>query len=318
MRTYSSERAGMRARAQEARHLAKFQRLRAEKQVALTVSSIDRLLAEVRSAHGLDVRGKRVLEVGCGQLFPHALYLAQANEVVAIDQSVVPRKPFDYLRLLRQNGALRVAKTVVRKSLGVDRRLRAALAAELGVAELRFPTFQVMDAEAMDFGGEQFDLAYSFSVFEHLRDPAAVLGEVRRVLRSGGVAYLHVHLFTSDSGAHDPRVMSGSRGDVPFWAHLRPQHVAAVKSNAYLNRWRVDDWMALFQRELPGCRLQLEQSTTPALVEELKVLREHGELEEYSDDELLSLELFVTWQKPTAAERGPARAPERQDERQRS
>ena len=319
MATYSSEGAGIVARVQEARHLVRFQRARAENQVSLIVRSIERLNQDVGSAYGFDVRGKHILEIGCGQLFPHSLYLSQANDVVAIDQSVVPRNPLDYMVMLRQNGALRVVKTVARKSLGVDRRLRRALAAQLDVGALRFPDFRVMDAQAMDFDDGRFDFAFSYSVFEHLKDPGAVLDEVRRVLRPGGVAYLHVHLFTSDSGAHDPRIMSGSREDVPFWAHLRPKHADAVQSNAYLNRWRVDDWMALFQRELPGCTLRLEPDAAPSLVEELRGLREQGELEEYRDDELLSLELFVTWQKPAVlAEGGRGRRPGRQEDLERS
>lgn len=297
MPTYSSEHAGVRARLEEARHLAKFQRLRAPSQVPQVVETIDRLKGEVRSSYGLEMDGKRILEIGCGQLFPHALHLAQRNDVVAIDQSVVPVHVKDYVQMLRRNGPLRVIKTVGRKALGVDRHLRRALAEELHVEKLRLPTFMVMDAESMDFSDSSFDLAYSFSVFEHLMDPAAVLGEVRRVLIPCGVAYIHVHLFTSDSGAHDPRIMSGSRDEIPYWAHLRRQHLDGVQSNAYLNRWRVQDWMTLFSRELPGSTMELLQDE-PALEEELRALRAQGELQEYGDDELLSLELIATWQKP--------------------
>jgi SAM-dependent methyltransferase len=45
-------------------------------------------------------------------------------------------------------------------------------------------------AEALPFGDGQFDLVICTQVFEYLPDPAAVVAEIRRVLRSGGMLFV--------------------------------------------------------------------------------------------------------------------------------
>src|SRR5262249_55728997 len=43
------------------------------------------------------------------------------------------------------------------------------------------------DGGALPFKGDSFDLAFSIYVLEHIADPAALVAELRRVLRPGGV-----------------------------------------------------------------------------------------------------------------------------------
>ena len=45
--------------------------------------------------------------------------------------------------------------------------------------------FQRMDARAMTFDTESFDLVYSFHVLEHIQPPEEVVAEIRRVLKPG-------------------------------------------------------------------------------------------------------------------------------------
>ena len=46
-------------------------------------------------------------------------------------------------------------------------------------------SFQQMDARAMTFGADSFDLVYSFHVLEHIQPPEQVVAEIRRVLKPG-------------------------------------------------------------------------------------------------------------------------------------
>ena len=54
---------------------------------------------------------------------------------------------------------------------------------EAGAANL---SFQQGDAYALDFPDASFDVAHAHQLLQHLRDPVAVLREMRRVLRPGG------------------------------------------------------------------------------------------------------------------------------------
>jgi ubiquinone/menaquinone biosynthesis C-methylase UbiE len=63
--------------------------------------------------------------------------------------------------------------------------------AQLAVARARHPvaTYVQGDATAMPFADGTFDRVHASWLLEHVPDPAAVVREVRRVLRRGGVAY---------------------------------------------------------------------------------------------------------------------------------
>lgn len=49
---------------------------------------------------------------------------------------------------------------------------------------------QEMDAENMSFPAQKFDGAFLCWILEHVKDPARILNEVRRVVRPGGVVYI--------------------------------------------------------------------------------------------------------------------------------
>jgi 2-polyprenyl-3-methyl-5-hydroxy-6-metoxy-1,4-benzoquinol methylase len=98
------------------------------------------------------LRGKRVLEIGCG-MGSHAQLLAGAgSDLSAID--LTPR-----------------AVETTRKRLTVN-----GLEADL----------KVMDAERMEFGDAQFDFVWSWGVIHHSADTGRIIDEVHRVLKPGG------------------------------------------------------------------------------------------------------------------------------------
>jgi hypothetical protein len=121
--------------------------------------------------------------------------------------------------------------------------------------------------------------------------------EIRRVLKPGGVVYSFIHLFTSDSGFHDLRVIAGMHESIPYWAHLRPQHRHEVKASSFLNEIRLKDWLTILNVELPGGEIAYIRDQD--LSGELGRVRAAGELSDYSDDELLIRRILSAWCKPT-------------------
>lgn len=267
--------------------------------VAVMIERLQGVESVVSELRGGPLEGCDVLEIGPGQLFPQMIYFSRLNRVTGIDLDVLARgfDPRPYWRMLRRNGPMRLAKTLARKTLRYDARYQRELARRLGMDRLPPLNCVQMDATEMRFGPDAFDAVFSFSVFEHLPDPAKALNEIRRVLRPGGVAYISIHLYTSDNGCHDPRLYTPGRGGLPLWPHLRPAHQHRVRPNAYLNKVRLAQWQDIFQARMPGARFiphVYDEEQTRAAAEALK---RGGELAEYADEELITTDFAVAWKK---------------------
>jgi len=176
--------------------------------------------------------------------------------------------------------------------------VRREIARLLGRADVPRPRLLQMDATAMDFPDDGFDLVFSRAVFEHIGDPRQAFKEVARVLRPGGLAHINIHLYTSDSGCHDVRILGGMRGDLPYWPHLRASSKAAVIENSFLNRVSLADWIQMVAQEMPGAQIETEEDANPNLRDELAQARAAGDLDPYGDDELLTVALNAVWTKP--------------------
>ena len=154
-------------------------------------------VAEVKL--GLRLAGLDVLEIGAGQQLLRLKYFSTKNRATAVDYDIVPQglDPAAYWKVLRQNGAKRLLKTVLRKAAGIDRAYWRELAKHAGPKVYERMRVVHGDAHALAWPEASFDFVYSFSVFEHLQDPSRCLEEAVRVLRPG---------------SHRPR----SRGSAPL------------------------------------------------------------------------------------------------------
>jgi SAM-dependent methyltransferase len=245
----------------------------------------------------------KILEIGPGQQLRHMRCLAVDNDVVGIDTDPIRQslRVSEILEMARSSPWMRTIKSLGRAALRQDARFKAAMARELGVD--RFPELSVlrMSATKMTFADGSFDLVLSCSVLEHIDDSRAALEEVVRVLRPGGVAFISLHLYTSHSGQHDPKIFAQGRPVAPLWPHLRPEHAHSVGSSAFLNRMRLDDWRKLFGSVMPGVEFVYERDEDDLAVH-LAGLRTAGELPEFTDEELLTVNLVALWKKPPSAQ----------------
>lgn len=114
------------------------------------------------------LRGKRLLDLGCGYGGRTVFYAASGAEAFGID----PHEP-----------AIESAR---------------AFAADSGVEA----DFKVGRGEDLPFEDSSFDLVLSFDVLEHVQDPAAVFGEIARVTRPGGEIWLVFPSYLGARSAH--------------------------------------------------------------------------------------------------------------------
>ncbi len=258
---------------------------------------VERLLAE---HYGFRLNGRDVLDIGTGQFLLQMYYFGLHNRVAGIDYDVIANgiNPLQYLQMLKHNGPRRTIKTVGRKLLGIDRRHRSELKAQMNVASLPKARVQRMDACNLTFPDGSFDFVHCLSVFHHLPDPGAAMRGIVRVLRPGGTAYISFHLYTSETGSLDPRVFTDRANEVGHWMHLRPDKAHLVHTNAYLNKLRLGQWRQLFETHMPGAIITLVPSNRAGAKSDACVLQSSGELQEYDLEELLTHRLCVLWRKP--------------------
>jgi 2-polyprenyl-6-hydroxyphenyl methylase/3-demethylubiquinone-9 3-methyltransferase len=113
-------------------------------------------------------------------------------------------------------------------------------------------TFAVMDAARMTLPDQAFDAVFTYNAFEHFADPAAVLGEIHRVLKPGGYAYANFGpIYTAPMGLHAYHQIS-----VPYCQYLFPREVLVRYAEEQglgalpfdeINYWSVAQFRALWR-----------------------------------------------------------------------
>jgi SAM-dependent methyltransferase len=261
-----------------------------------TEQSIERLL-------GRPVANCDMLDVGPGQNSGYMRFFSREqvsqNRVtgIDIDYPLQTLWPWHVAKALKVNGTMRVAKTVGRKLMGVDSKYLAAFEKRLGAKLPRTLNIKVMDATKMSFADASFDVVYSHSVFEHIIEVRQALSEVKRVLKPGGVAFIAIHLWTADDGSHDPGILSGERRGLPGWPHLREKFAHQVKPNAVVNKLRLADYRKLAGEVFGEFQESIERYNVADNQKMLDEARSLGELTDYTDEELLAVDLTLMYRK---------------------
>ncbi len=256
----------------------------------------DSLVASLEPYLG-PIKGKTILDAGCGFSFPYSSLLAsRGNSVVGIDAAYVSAEkisPSRCIKELKYNGFTWLMRTLVFAVLGKDKRFSEALR-KLGTSGQNVtkgsPTLIRMNIEKMDFPDDTFDIVISMAVFEHIRDLRKAVSEIHRVLKKGGVAYVLIHLFTSLSGGHHNAYMSPKK--VPPWDHLRSQTCPVP---VYLNRAREEEYVLAFSERFSI--LETNRTYEDESVEALLTPEILGELSCYSKSELLTRAICIIAKK---------------------
>jgi len=246
---------------------------------------------------GQPLTKKRILDIGCGQRYPHLLLLAGGgNQVTGIDLEIVGPGYWKYLRMLRKSGWERSLKSFLRQRF-FDPLYFSEIERLSGIS-LNRPGLDIQwgDATSLRFPDNHFDLIVSTAVFEHIADVPAAVKEVARVLKPEGLCDIEIHLFASLSGGHnltwhDPD--GNPSRTVPAWDHLRKNH---FPTHVYLNRLRESEHRNIFSRYLSildwvSLKFEGDKFLTPEIERELPA---------FSREELLKKNVVVVGQKPPA------------------
>jgi SAM-dependent methyltransferase len=255
---------------------------------------------ETRIAKALDkplpLEGLNFLEIGPGQGLERAYYFGMRNDVTALDLDVIASGPMGYLKMIKENGFGRFAKTVGRKLL-VGGANSAAWAKVIGAKDLQAPTLMHGDICQMAPKPSTYDAVISWSVFEHLPNPEAALEHVIQALQPGGVFYISLHLYTSNSGHHDIRAFTGKEDALPLWGHLRSSTRHLIEASSYLNEWRLSQWRELLKAKAPGFTEYLESYEHKEKYGSQMTPELRSTLSDYTDEELYTVNAIYMWKK---------------------
>jgi len=244
---------------------------------------------------GVDLSRARILDIGCGVLYPLTiLFHSIGAKVVGADiqQLRISTPDWNPLRNLmpwRWQRLRRQTKDWFRWAF-----YYRLLARHAGVPlctnglELR-----TTDAGALDFADGAFDVVVSFAAVEHFLDIPRAFDEIFRVLGPAGVAHLSIHLWTSLSGGHEKEFWNG--GVPPHlespWRHLRDPNWS---TDIPLNRYRTRDYLAVAEKRFESVSQGVDTELGCELIDDAM----RAALPEYGFDELVTEMLVLMLRKP--------------------
>jgi SAM-dependent methyltransferase len=261
-------------------------------------ASIEEYRQTLQRYAGKRLEDCRVLEIGYGQRPWRLLWLANLGVDITgvdLDRPVLRATPGEFLRILREQGAERALKSLVRAIL-FDRRERSALARAIERETGRSFTNPVDRLRVSDAASDAFwrtmpplDFIYSEDVFEHIPSEGLqrMAGAMAASLKPDGLAFIRPDVFTGITGGHHPEwyahtLSAPRRRRSEPWEHLRKGRFSA---STFLNRWSRADYRRLFARHF---EIVEERASNPDLGREFLTPEVRAELEQYPEAELLS------------------------------
>jgi ubiquinone/menaquinone biosynthesis C-methylase UbiE len=148
----------------------------------------------------LELRGKKILDFGCGKGAGTVAWSLQGLDIVGVDNN---QPGWDYIS---------EATTYAREKNS-------------------HAQFYMQDGEQLEFGDETFDVVLNVDVLEHLKNPFAVFKEMKRVLKSGGVIVTFWQPYYAPYGGHIRYYSKNPwRQLMPFYDNERYMKKAVVRN----------------------------------------------------------------------------------------
>ena len=250
----------------------------------------------------LSLESAKVLEIGFGAR-PNRLFALTSIGVdacgVDLEMPVFRGNPREFLAILKENGAERFLKTIVRFLLfdSVERCYLAKALHKRGYKfEIHKDSFFVDDAANLEIQPQSLDLIFSEDVFEHIPPPSlkVLIPKMAQWLKPNGLALIRPNIFTGITGGHlaewFPQALENKnmlRKSEP-WEHLTKKR---YRANTYLNQLSRSDYRNLFGSSF---HILEERVKEPSLGREFLSPEVLVNLKGYTDEELFSnLTLFI-------------------------
>lgn len=125
-----------------------------------------------------------------------------------------------------------------------------------------------------------FDLVWSHSVMEHVRQPAQLLAEVHRVLRPGGRQLAEIDLHDHYQSSTDPD-LTFNMLKYPSWLW----NLMASNRSAWTNRLRYTDWVALVE----AAGFTILSAERHEVGSDLAHMRQKPYLKDRSDEDVMTM-----------------------------